>query len=328
MGLSAAQRKALKTAFAKWLTWQAGQIRKIVEKITGQRDAEIAKKITAALNAFWKDVRAEGMPGDIKAAVESATRTAWDRVRADVQPGEADVIDEKWMRGYFEQYYAGMEGRLIDANEAAVRKLLGGATEEEIDNLYEKLTQWPENRADLMARTEAAMAVNEAMVAGYRAAGYYSVWQAAPGCCRICVGMNGQIVTTLKPPLHKGCGCGVARGEKRLTESEVDDKLPKKLKQNDEQTQNTIEVDLPIIHGVVPKGATIQNVYVIAGEGVRQPIRDIKRLTAIYPDYDPNKWQKKAGSISGTDFRYEIHWYENGQFAPEKEFGLRGVSKL
>ena len=220
MGLSAAQRKALKTAFAKWLTWQAGQIRKIVEKITGQRDTETAKKITAALNAFWKDVRAEGMPGDIKAAVESATRTAWDRVRADVQPGEADVIDEKWMRGYFEQYYAGMEGRLIDANEAAVRKLLGGATEEEIDNLYEKLTQWPENRADLMERTEAAMAVNEAMVAGYRAAGYYSVWQAAPGCCRICVGMNGQIVTTLKPPLHKGCGCGVARGVKR--DEEID----------------------------------------------------------------------------------------------------------
>lgn len=32
--------------------------------------------------------------------------------------------------------------------------------------------------------------------------------------------MNGRTITTLKPPLHKGCGCGVAKGEKRLTDDE------------------------------------------------------------------------------------------------------------
>ena len=65
-----------------------------------------------------------------------------------------------------------------------------------------------------MARTEAAMAVNEALVAGYRAAGYHSVWVSAPGCCRICTKLNGRTVTTLKPPLHKGCVCSVRKGEK------------------------------------------------------------------------------------------------------------------
>ena len=64
---------------------------------------------------------------------------------------------------------------------------------------------------------------NEALVAGYRQAGYESVWRSAPGCCRLCNKLNGQTVTTLKPPLHKGCGCTVVRGEKVFFTEDIND---------------------------------------------------------------------------------------------------------
>ena len=66
----------------------------------------------------------------------------------------------------------------------------------------------------MMAANEACFATNEAMVAGYRAAGYRTEWQAAPSCCRICQRYDDQTITTLKPPLHKGCTCGVVKGER------------------------------------------------------------------------------------------------------------------
>ena len=65
---------------------------------------------------------------------------------------------------------------------------------------------------------------NEALVAGYSQAGYYTNWRSAPGCCRICTELNGVRVATLKPPLHKGCLCTVVRGEKRPEEALKDEK--------------------------------------------------------------------------------------------------------
>ena len=65
-----------------------------------------------------------------------------------------------------------------------------------------------------MARHEAAMALNKTLVAGFKRAGYSSVWKAPPGSCKICALMHDQTVTTLTPPLHKGCGCTVDVGEK------------------------------------------------------------------------------------------------------------------
>ena len=44
------------------------------------------------------------------------------------------------------------------------------------------------------------------------------------GCCQVCQQYNAQTVTTLKPPLHKGCTCSVRKGE-RLTESTGDDNI-------------------------------------------------------------------------------------------------------
>ena len=51
------------------------------------------------------------------------------------------------------------------------------------------------------------------LVAGFTAAGYSAVWKAMPGSCKLCMLMNDQTVTTLTPPLHKGCGYTVDIGE-------------------------------------------------------------------------------------------------------------------
>ena len=74
-----------------------------------------------------------------------------------------------------------------------------------------------------MARTEAAFMRNEALIAAYRKAGYHSKWKSAAGCCRICTLLNGQTITTLKPPLHKSCGCTVSRGD--LIQRTIPDKI-------------------------------------------------------------------------------------------------------
>ena len=65
-----------------------------------------------------------------------------------------------------------------------------------------------------MARHEAAMALNKTLVAGFKAAGYSAVWKTAPGSYKMCLLLNDQPVTTLTPPLHKGCACTIDKGAK------------------------------------------------------------------------------------------------------------------
>ena len=58
------------------------------------------------------------------------------------------------------------------------------------------------------------MAPNKTLVAGFKRAGYSAVWKVPPGACKICTLMHDQPVTTLTPPLHKGCACTVDKGVK------------------------------------------------------------------------------------------------------------------
>ena len=99
---------------------------------------------------------------------------------------------------------------------------------------------------------------------------------------------------------------------------------PKKVFLPDEPLKATVNVDTPLIQGVVPKGSMLINVYVLAGEGTSVPIRDLRRLVSIYGG-SISGWQKKAGDAYGENFKYVVHWYENNGIAPEDEFKLKGV---
>ena len=67
------------------------------------------------------------------------------------------------------------------------------------------------------------------------------------------------------------------------------------------------------ISGIVTRGASLQDVHVIAGKGTAMEIRDWKRLYSLYGG-DPRQWEKKTGIAETDIFRYELHWYEkNGK---------------
>lgn len=108
--------------------------------------------------------------------------------------------------------------------------------------------------------------------------------------------------------------------------------LPKRLDLPDEKLKHTINVSfaktkkIPSIEAVVPKGTTMTNVYVMAGDGTSVPIRDLKRLYTIYK-YPAEGWQKKSGDVTGENFKYVIHWYEYKGFIPIEEMKLKGVGK-
>lgn len=109
--------------------------------------------------------------------------------------------------------------------------------------------------------------------------------------------------------------------------------LPKVLKDlPDEKLKYTTNVSLegtskiPPIESVVPKGATLTNVCVIAGSGTSTSIRDLKRLYEMY-GYSADGWQKKVGTVKGKSYTYEIHWYECKGKVPEGEIKLKGVGK-
>ncbi|KRL71708.1 hypothetical protein [Ligilactobacillus saerimneri] len=74
-------------------------------------------------------------------------------------------------------------------------------------------------------------------------------------------------------------------------------------------------LDLEETYKIRP-GSTITNVEVIAGKGVRAPIRDIARLVRENPGSIKRNWQKVKGwaflqDLEGNDIgEFEVHWYQ------------------
>ena len=102
--------------------------------------------------------------------------------------------------------------------------------------------------------------------------------------------------------------------------------LPKRTNLPDAKIPHTVAVDLPNLHGVVPRGASATEVYAMAGSGTSTPIRDLKRLYQLYPDYGPpSGWQKKSGTVYTDNHHYVVHWYENGGKTPPEEMKLKGA---
>ena len=103
--------------------------------------------------------------------------------------------------------------------------------------------------------------------------------------------------------------------------------LPKVLKVADTVVPRTMDVSLPNLSGVVPKGSTLSSVRVLAGDGTSVPIRDWKRLYNSYGG-DPRLWQKKTGTVKTDNYSYEVHWYERDGVVPEGEEKLKRVKSL
>ena len=102
--------------------------------------------------------------------------------------------------------------------------------------------------------------------------------------------------------------------------------LPKQIEEPDTTLPYTIDVNLDIIKGVVPAGATLTDVYTMAGAGTSTPIRDLKRLYESYPTFgDVSEWKKMSGTVYSQYHHYVVHWYQNGNSVPEAEMKLKGA---
>lgn len=235
----------VEAGFAAWLAKQADDVQRIADEALGDRSSTGQPEMRAlkqsdrnrlinSINNYYDELAKRGaeeladevqqgeFPGwrDVNDALEAVARETWQQISAEL---EADAPTEEWCHGYMRRYRSDMSERLCKANADELARALkrGGEDDEEAYRLLsDMLAQWRRRatgrgRVDNMARIELAMMRNEALVAGYRQAGYESQWRSAPGCCRVCTLMSGRTVTTLKPPLHKGCVCTVVRGEKR-----------------------------------------------------------------------------------------------------------------
>lgn len=100
--------------------------------------------------------------------------------------------------------------------------------------------------------------------------------------------------------------------------------IPKELRLTNEILPYTLNISTKLVHGIVPKLVEITSVRVIAGKGVETEIRDKILLYNLYGG-DPDNWVKKGGVVLSNNFKYDIHWYENGKIIPEQTFKLKGV---
>ena len=195
---------ALRASFSAWLGGQAEEIRAMIQDALdgGIDQAELENRLTAYFGGR--------VPDDVLQAVKAVTDEGIEAVKEDTTEEEHARIDDTWIRGFDSRYAEEMSDRLNKANRNAALAYIGTG----LADALVKLETWKTERADSMARNEYHFAMNEALIAGYRASGYQSVWDSGAGCCPICQQYNEQTVTTLKPPLHKGCSCGVRKGEK------------------------------------------------------------------------------------------------------------------
>ncbi len=98
--------------------------------------------------------------------------------------------------------------------------------------------------------------------------------------------------------------------------------LPKVIKAKDVTLQSTLGDER--IDGIIPKGADVSSVRVIAGRGTSIALRYAPKLVEKYGG-DQLQWQKKSGKIETANFQYEVHWDElNGQQSGAK---LKGRKK-
>jgi len=192
---------------------------RLAERVLGVRSGEVLARLVTEINAYYRDL-AGTMPADQKAAIEGIARTAMGRVTASV--GEDSGVTEGWLAGYLERYYSDASERLCEVNRKQVERIIAGADGDVVSALREKLSDWGDKRAEVMARHEASMALNKTLVAGFHRAGYSAVWKTAPGSCQMCMLLNDQTVTTLTPPLHKGCACTVDKGVKARALSDAE----------------------------------------------------------------------------------------------------------
>ena len=237
-GIERKEIDALISATRAWNAKQADDIRRILQRAEEGRGAFLpkeqrrkhsAKSLIDSLNSYYRYGAEKGAKAledavaagkfpdwqDMTDALNGMAGKAWSDIKGEIGD-EAAGIDEEWMRGFMKRYHSDMGVRLAEANLNELKKSIEGANEDKLISILDGiLGKWHQgDKAAGMAQNEVFFCVNEAKIAAYRKAGYASIWASGAKCCPICTCLNGRAVKTIKPPLHKGCGCTVRMGGK------------------------------------------------------------------------------------------------------------------
>lgn len=100
--------------------------------------------------------------------------------------------------------------------------------------------------------------------------------------------------------------------------------LPKVAKAPDARLQATLG-DEQQMRGVVPKGAQLEHVRVIAGKGTSVTFRSAEAFAQKYGGTVAD-WRKKTGTVTGKAHKYEIHWTERK--GAQHEAKIKRVTKI
>ncbi len=103
-------------------------------------------------------------------------------------------------------------------------------------------------------------------------------------------------------------------------------KVPKKRKIGNSILSVPLKSKLDGVWHFIPQGVEITNGTVIAGAGVKNNIRDIKRLLTMYGG-TPEEWMKCVGKVETDNFMYDVHWYQKGNGEHFNEKISSGVLK-
>lgn len=222
-GVNEGQYKKLLNALEDWYNAQVDVVLNIAQNVLNKRSAIDKMKLIEAVKSYYRKVLGQ-MPDDMREAIGGIAKSAFDAVQADLG---ALAPPEDWFKRKLGYYFGDAASRLQRGFSDDVERLVNAAIGDD-ENLATELDKKLRRkvRAQIFgaAQTEAAMARNGIIVKSYHKAGYHAVWRSSPNCCLPCKKLDGVVVSTLTPPLHKGCVCTVKRGQ-RISASETTNPL-------------------------------------------------------------------------------------------------------
>lgn len=228
----------LKAFFADYLATKADAIAPIIAEATGLKKEEPKRKIIESidnLDWLWRDLPAKAQPYIAGIAVPAGKdavsalglfdkktlarvterATAWANARA------AELVGMKWVGDTLVENPDATWSIAKTTREllrsTVTEQMEAGASTAQMRAAIMEATAFDADRAETIARTEAAIADVQGQIAGWKAGELVAgkQWVIAPDCCDECQELDGEIVgldddfPDGDPPLHPNCRCTV-----------------------------------------------------------------------------------------------------------------------
>jgi hypothetical protein len=216
--------KELERAFGVWLDMQREQLRERFTRSAKLRHEQRVNvtDVTKDINDYYDKLllamnnQEDTAWKEVTDAVEELARAEWKKTARGAVLSEPT---EEFKQGFLKRYDREAAKRLCNANRKKLIDAINREGKTEFAEVMEgAFADW--DKKDF-AGYEQALLLNEVKVALFRSNGFYAEWASSANSCQACQALDGSRVTTLKPPLHKGCDCTVVQGSPIRSEAEL-----------------------------------------------------------------------------------------------------------